>query len=219
MSDNVEYNKYLSGKTVCIAGPGSSILETKNNGLLIDSYDVVVRLNRSLPLREDTIEYTGQKTNVLYNSLCQEMGNIINIPLIKSSVEWLVCPYPYKAPFSSDIDRFVRKNQERIRFAKMDLKYYNSIENKLNTRPNTGLLAILDVLSSDIKSLHITGISFMKGGYLKSYRKDTEKEIFNRMHAHGNHSQPPQIQLLKEMLLGNPIVSLDDTLKKILLES
>ena len=63
MSDNSEYNSYLSGKSVCIAGPGSSILETKDNGSLIDSHDVVIRLNRSLPLNEETLEYTGKKTN------------------------------------------------------------------------------------------------------------------------------------------------------------
>ena len=62
------YQKYLCGKNVAIVGPASSIVRT-NSGRLIDTFDVVVRLNKSLPLTRKLIPDIGSRTDILYNSL------------------------------------------------------------------------------------------------------------------------------------------------------
>jgi len=47
---------------------------------------------------------------------------------------------------------------------------YNRYDNILKSRVNTGFMAILDILSYDIKELYIKGFTFFQDGYVSSYR-------------------------------------------------
>ena len=86
----------------------------------------------------------------------------------------------------------------------------------MGTRPNTGVLAILDLLSAEIKQLYITGITFFKGGYIKEYRNYSEASVLKRMSEHGNHQQEPQIDFMKKILLDDNRVVIDKSLKEVL---
>ena len=218
MQARKEYKNFLAGKTVCLAGPAPSIRDVvPKQGSSIDDYDVVVRINKSLPVPENLTEFVGSKTNVLYNCLNQspEAGGYVNIPYLESEIDWLVCPYPDKPPFSIDIKNFNNRNCDRIKFTIFDLEEYNLLESDMKTRPNSGVLAILDLLSCDIKELYITGITFFKGGYIKEYRNYTEKEILKVMAAHGNHDPKPQLEYMKEVLKKDNRVKMDKFLEEI----
>lgn len=214
---NKEYKKYLKGKTVCLAGPAPSILKQEQGGH-IDSFDEVVRLNKALPLLNKNKKYYGSKTTILYNCLNKdpESGGFLHIPYLEEELEWLVCPYPDKPPFSFDINYFKTVNKNRINFSYFNLEYYNKLEKSMGTRPNSGVLAILDLLSAEIKQLYITGITFFKGGYIKEYRNYSETGILKRMSEHGNHQQEPQINFMKNVLLNDSRVVMDNSLKQIL---
>ena len=88
----------------------------------------------------------------------------------------------------------------------------------MNTRPNTGIGAILDLLSYDIKELYITGITFFKGGYCSTYRPYNEQDVLNRMDATGNHNQHNQFDYMRNILLNDKRVKVDESLNNILSE-
>lgn len=62
------YAHFLKDKTVALVGPSESISGT-NKGHIIDKFDIVVRLNKSLPLPSKLAADIGTKTDILYNSL------------------------------------------------------------------------------------------------------------------------------------------------------
>lgn len=216
-----EYVEFLKGKKVCVVGPAPSVLDIKpEQGQKLEEYDVIVRLNRSLPIPVNLTKSLGTRTDVLYNCLNPdpESGGYINIPYLEEEIEWLICPYPRKPPFGNDIENFERQNVERIKFTTFDLQLYNLIEKEIKTRPNTGMLAILDLLSCEIEELYITGITFFKGGYIKEYRNYNEAQVLARMAAHGNHRQEPQIEYMKKVLSSDNRVKMDKYLKEIVYE-
>ena len=52
MHNRTDYKNFLKGKKVCLVGPSATIknLSQKNK---IDSYDVVVRINKALPVHDN----------------------------------------------------------------------------------------------------------------------------------------------------------------------
>lgn len=219
ISKREEYKKYLSGKRVCLVGPAPSVKQVEPaQGKQIDDYDVVVRINKSLPVPEDLQKFAGTKTDVLYNSVDQveESGGRLDIPFLEKEIDWLVSPYPSKHPFSINIKNFLNTNRDRLNFTTFELDQYNDLELKINTRPNSGVLAILDLLSCDISELYITGITFFKGGYVEGYRDQTEEEALKLMARSGYHRIPPQIDYMKGILSSDTRVKMDRFLEEII---
>jgi len=214
-----QYKTYLKGKTVCLVGPASSIKDLSQKDL-IDSYDVVVRINKALPVHKNLHDSSGTKTNVLYNCLDPdpESGGHLHIGYLQEEIDWLICPYPSIQPFSSNIQNFINCNMDRLKFCTFEKEYYTKLASEMGTRPNSGVLAILDLLSCDIKELYITGITFFKGGYAKEYRYHNEESVMERMRAHGNHVQAPQISFMKTVLKNDDRVKMDMFLKEALSE-
>jgi len=214
----MRYTDYLDNKTVAIVGPAPTVKEVENNLDIINSCDIVVRLNRSLPVHENLANFIGNRTDVLYNCMDEdpESGGYLHIPYLAQEVDWLIGAYPLKTPFASNILKFKNRNNGRINFDVFDLQYYDHLEECMGTRPNTGILAILDLLSKNIKSLYITGFTFFKGGYAREYRNYNEEQVLKRMRDHGNHSQEPQFRYVKHILASDDRVKTDEFLHKIL---
>lgn len=221
MLEREKYRQYLSGKRVCLVGPAPSVKEVQPaQGSQIDCYDVVARINKSLPVPESLKEFAGSKTNVLYNCVDQQenSGGRLDISFLQKEIDWLVSPYPSKPPFSFNIKNFVNMNRGRINFTTFDYDRYNDLELKMKTRPNSGVLAILDLLSCDISELYITGITFFRGGYVKEYRDQTEEETLRLMASGGNHHIEPQIDYMKVVLSTDERVKMDCFLREIVYE-
>lgn len=214
-----KYCEYLKDKRVVIVGPAPSILNSKQQHL-IDSYDVIVRLNRALPLPEHLKVDIGSRTDVLYNCMnpSNECGGKIDTELLnKLGVKFLVSPYsPLKNNyrFKKDIEQFLKKTPS-VLFCHIDPDYFNKLL-KLMQLPNTGICAILDLLQQDIKELYITGFTFFKGGYIKEYRPYNEQQVLARMDKYKLHDQDKQLRYMKKKLLNDTRVKLDDKLREIL---
>ena len=71
---NVQLKEYLEGKTVAFVGP-APYLKGTNTGELIDSYDVVVRIQHGIPNNEDY----GSRTDIIQSCLNDNYGP----PLLK----------------------------------------------------------------------------------------------------------------------------------------
>lgn len=221
------YNNVLKNKRVCIVGPSPS-LKNSNQGGFIDSFDIVVRVNRGFPVSVDT-EDIGSKTSIHYHCLNTDEysgGKVYLDELHKSNVI-LSCPYPKNVfPFHADIVKFEKDNQERVKYHYIDTDFYMKCADLIGTRPNSGVCAIIDLLCFNIKSLHVTGFTFFKDGWRKSY-KDT-KQVFGEekgktildewltSNFNGNHFQKPQEDLIREIYLNDDRITIDDTMKEIL---
>ena len=221
------YLKYLKGKRVVVVGPAPSIVGSKQREF-IDSFDIVVRLNKAVPVPLTLIDDIGTRTDVLYNCMnpSEECGGQINVKNLRNNgVKFLVAPYgpittidKRYTRFKSDIYNFITNNSEDdLAISHIDSDYFKSLL-KIMKLPNTGVNAILDLLSTEISELYITGFTFFKGGYYKEYRRYNEKEVLDRMNKYGLHDQEKQMLHMKDVLLNDARVKMDKTLMEIIME-
>ena len=217
------FQKLLLNKRVVIVGPAPSIINS-TQGEYIDSFDIVVRINKAIPIPEYLKKDIGSRTDILYNCLNSKSdnGGEIELEIIKK-LKYICCPYPPIYPFKKDIDTFMeqfikRDKENKINFRHVDTKFYLKTVREMNTRPNSGIAAILDLLQFSLKELYITGFTFFKGGYYKEYRSYSETEVLERMKKIGNHDQKLQIKYMKKIFLKDNRIIMDKELKKIILD-
>jgi hypothetical protein len=214
---NRQYNDFLKGKSVVIVGP-ASYLEGRGLGEFFDSFDVVVRLNRSFPVT-NTNDY-GTRCDIRYHNMSQNnaQGGPLDIDLMLSlGVKYVSSPFPkHMDYFHNDIVECERQlSGSGIEFHHWsDLEQFLTFHMLLNTRPNIGTCAILDLLNYDIKSLHVSGITFFKDGYNSQY-SDRDDDLVPAYHANGvaNHAQKPQKQLIKLIGEFDSRITFDDEVK------
>ena len=90
-----KFLEYLKNKRVVIVGPAPTMVDSKQHDI-IESYDVVVRLNRALPILEKLKPDIGSRTDILYNCMnpSNECGGTIDIELLqRENIKVLVSPY------------------------------------------------------------------------------------------------------------------------------
>jgi len=216
---NQLYHDFLHNKTVALIGPAESITGTQK-GHVIDQFDIIVRLNKSLPLPEKLREDIGSRTDVLYNSL-----NVSDFPgenkfqssfLKKHDIKFLSCPYPIEMDvFQKDILNYIQRNKFEMPFRCVSLKKHKSLEQSIQTRPFTGVSAIVDLLSYPIKYLYISGLDFYYSKYYSSYRRISKQQQKNNQNNY-IHQSKPQINLLKHLSLFDDRIILDKFLDQLL---
>jgi len=88
-----KYSKFLKGKKVVIVS-GSPYIIGSNQGKLIDSYDIVVRVNQGYFACDKMKSDIGCRTDILYTSLSSfpGCGMDMNIKKVKNIFKWIVCP-------------------------------------------------------------------------------------------------------------------------------
>lgn len=214
------FQQMISGKRIIIVGPSISVQKC-GLGSFIDSFDVVIRLNKSLPIPPHMYEHIGKKTDILYNS-CNTTdypgeNRLDPIFFKQNGVHYLRCPYPPIPPFRKDIKGFQGRNRNRLPFGHIDTDYYKRLQYNLGTRPYTGTCAISDLLRFDVKELFVMGMDFYTYKYAQYYRRISEKNLFEKRKNYV-HEREPQIDLVRRFYLLDNRVVVDNILDKILLE-
>jgi len=165
-----QYNELLKDKKVIIVGPSPS-LEGKGMGEYIDSFDVVVRINKAFPIEKGLESDIGSRTDIHYHCLHTHpaCGGPVFYDEMKLENVFVSCPYgKYISPFHGDITRFENINKKyNLPFHILNSEYYLEIANMVGTRANSGTLTILDLLCYDVKELHITGFTWFRDGWRK----------------------------------------------------
>lgn len=226
---DLQYNEFLKDKKVIVVGPSPS-LEGSGKGNQIDDYDIVVRINKAFPVEEGLESDIGSRTDIHYHCLHTNpaCGGEIFYEEMKNQNVLVSCPYPkYIGPFYGDVISFEKENKKwKLPFHCINDDYYIGIANMLHTRPNSGTMAIMDLLAYDLKELHITGFTWFRDGWRKSYKdhceifgeeegkRKREKELSGEFD--GNHKQKPQEDLVREIYLNDDRVFIDDVMKSIL---
>ena len=232
MSKNILFELF-SGKKVAIVGPAMYMTDSKL-GDEIDSYDTVVRLNRSCESIEKYSDDIGSRTDVLYSCLIEKPANagIIDIEKYKSYGIKLICAPPAsnmkglsnETRFHDLIDiEKIKMLNEHIPIRLVDHEFHNKLAISVNCRPNTGYMAIYDILRMDPSMLGIYGFSFYLDGFIKGVKSGiineqnkTEVEFAEQCFKSKRHVQKNMWEFAKNTLLNNNKVRLDPTLKKIL---
>jgi len=217
------YYNFLYDKKIALVGPSNNTLDT-NQGNLIDSYDLVIRLNKTFEIPLNIQKDVGRRVDVLYNSM-----NISDYPkendltqkriynLKNNGCKYISCPYPFIYPFENDILRFLDNNQNKIPYHIINLNLYKYLVNSIKGRPYTGTCAIMDLISFPIKELYITGIDCYISKYYKEYRQISNNKLAN-LRDNNIHNNYSQLMFIKKLACINKKIKLDNFLKKFFFE-
>jgi len=224
-----DYLSYISNKKVALVGP-ASYLNTLNIGKLIDSYDIVVRVNRGLDVISNYPENVGTKTDILYNCGIKKMdnGGDLNIEFYKSQgVKWIsTIPYSdyngncHNNSLHSMVDKnFIDEAKANFNFHLMDWHNYSHINKHVKCRSNTGFAAIFDLLNHKPSELFICGYSFYLDSFIKGYKDGCdrdEEEFAKQCFVSKRHVQPSQWGYLKKIFSKEKKLTADSVLSQIL---
>lgn len=216
---------YLKDKRVVIVGPADYV----NNNELINSFDVIVRINKGYNMINTNKH--GNRTDILYHIANQHEENGGKIPL-DNNIKHIKFVYPVLDLYDDSSFKNIGTLRDYIKIY-YDKKIYKQIKNKCSiideftylnfekeceSRPNSGLCAILDLLNYDIKELYITGFTLFQTNYDSSYRnvvegsEETSKKALERMKQHNFHNQKKSAEIYKNNILKNDKVKHDEEL-------
>ena len=185
------YSYYLKEKNIIIVGPADYV----NHGKFIDSFDVVVRINRGHNMINDPNKY-GKRTDILYHCVSQNNEDGGKIPE-DNNIKFIKFTFPNNKNKYGGGEKYHYNNiKMKDNMLIVDHKKYLRFENKIQTMPNAGTTAIWDLLNYDIKTLYIIGFTLFQTDYSKSYREkvygqtnNTGLAALNAMKNTGNHNQ------------------------------
>ena len=210
---------YLYNRSVIIVGPSETLIG-KKGGNWIDNHDVIVRLNRSLPLARKRDRDVGSRTDIMYNSLntTDHPGKNLLDPnmMLNEGLRVMISPYPPINPFYKDHVAYLAQNNGVIPFRYIDRRFFSNLEKTIGCRPYTGVMAIFDLLRFPIKELHITGMDFYMYNYVREYATVSEEKL-KRLRTNHIHQAEPQIRWIRKVYLSDTRLKVDSILKEILL--
>lgn len=215
--DDRAFREFLKGKTVVVVGPADHV----NDGEKIDSFDVVVRLNKGIELVEKNPEKYGRKTNVVYCAETNCYGTINKVKNHKADFIKFTFPKIENEDLVHPLGNHVIKSYKELQFDDNMLMTkkdeYLDFEKELQTRPNCGTLAIWDLLKYEIKSLYITGITFNMTEYSKDYRDEGKLNVGKNnedVYANKLHNVSSMARYCKNKVVTDPLVSYDKEFKE-----
>lgn len=235
---NAEYAKLLKGKRVIMVSHAASMVGSKKADF-IHSYDLVVRINDSVPVPDGLEEDIGTRCDILYSSLAPQFRvtkDKLYQPLLDAGVKVICRPTPLKMP-----------RIDEIRLSSHDVTYwYDRLETALegvdigvrivgqepyrrhtiNTNgklPLTGFASLWDLLEFDIEEVYMIGFNFFVGGSYEQYHANPKSKNQIEAWKEGTglyrgryHIVAPQIRYLKELIKKDSRINYDKTLKDVL---
>jgi hypothetical protein len=246
-----DFGRLLSGKDVVIVGPAET-LRGKAQGERIDAHDLVVRFNTAIhyiPFAPALAGDIGTRTDILYCNNEVIIRQILFQEAIThekfrracevGGIKYLVSTnngFTFPAPDEPEprcrseylaFDLFLKQQGLGMGF-----RMLHSTSARARTLLNgytgrTGFLAILDLLSYDIRRLAITGMTFYhSGGHL--FLKDSAGELHPMKDHRGlespervkGHNSYSELEIMRRLArLYGPRLQLDEPLQKLLDDS
>tara|TARA_Y100001937_G_scaffold21799_1_gene30782 strand:+ start:1796 stop:2515 length:720 start_codon:yes stop_codon:yes gene_type:complete len=213
------FHDLIHNKKVALVGPGRT---TTDNYKKVEDADTVVRCGLTIPVLPQYKKFYGYRTDIVYNSLdnCEIAGGLIQelIPIWKKESIKLVCnTYPTDEYFyPNSIAPHNNKVSNYFPVKKLNSDLYFSYKNKLNSRPNSGFCAFMDVFNMSPKSLYIVGIDFFRSLAFDRYKGSiggwTHKDFKNDMdpgYSNNHHHPDKQFKVFKNMCSKFPEIEVD----------
>lgn len=211
---------FFIGKTVAIVGPADSALEIKN-GSYIDTFDIVIRINKGIEIADRYPEFLGTKTDILVHGLSQNTCGKIDKKLWKKKgVIYTIYPENYDCSLNfSALMQYFTQDKVYLKIQQPSKKYYSTFRDKLgNSFPNSGFSSIYYVLNSKPKKVFITGFTFYKTPYVNEYASSVGNEnILDEILRTNYHNPNNDFDLFKNMIKESSLeIEVDNQLKSIL---
>jgi len=214
-----EYLQSIRGKKVIIVGP-AGYLQGKGLGEWIDSFDLVVRVNHAVPVAFP--EDYGARTDVLYHILSHRNPALSHKTLVDRSevLEWKKAGIKWLVSRHSAISKRVREIgpviNSLVPWCCMHHTFYAKAKMTIGSKsPNTGIAAIMHLLSVNIRSLHIVGFDLYKTGVYPGYGDVGENEDALEINDRW-HDTNAQVAYLKTLIKRDNRVHIDEHLSEIL---
>ena len=217
-----KYKKYLKGKRVALVGPAWHTKNTKQHDL-IESYDVVVRLNDGFLFAENFKEDLGDRTDIIYISLSmlqfkQKMFTKKKLIDIKEDVKWIsitsASVHKSCAMRLLNVDKNKRPSVycvEKDRYGDVRKMVKNAKKKESNKKKLTaGMVSIYDLLQYEIKELYITGITFYHKGNVKKNRQ--YRSGLGRRWVKENHDFHEELIVFSSLCKKDKRIVCDDVL-------
>ena len=229
----MNYNELIKDKKVTLVGPARYMM---NSGLgkKIDEDDVVIRLNRGVELTKEYSLDIGERTDVLYSCLIEKPANAgkIDVDLLEELGVKMICAPPHSdfkgishyTQYHELVDLHkIKRISEEIPMRIVEHDFHTDLALEVSCKPNTGFLAIYDLLRFNPKKLSIYGFSFYLDGFITGCKEGvegeqglTEEQFALKCFNSKRHNQKNMWLYAKSTLLENPTIHLDSTLEKIL---
>ncbi|MHA8106361.1 glycosyltransferase family 29 protein [Aquirufa sp. 5-AUSEE-100C1] len=217
--ENFRFSDYKN-KTIAIVGPAATALE-KKNGSYIDSFDIVIRINRSIDRYIEQAAFLGNKTDVLFSGLDEDplngCGEIKPVEWIQKGVKKVVFPL-YGRNFNGVLNKFIANSKGELKISCIDKFMYAEILKDLGGyRPTTGFAALYLMSRAEYKQLYITGFTFYRTPYQDEYKiVDSIEDFKNIIDKNKIHNTEYEYEWFKKKYITSPNMMIDDGLKKIL---
>ena len=218
MQPEKNYSEYLKNKSVILVGP-ARYLVGQNKGEEIDNFDIVVRMNTSLPIPKKYEKDLGSRTDVLYHRLS---GNIF--PTAEDIKNWNDVGVKWVVTKAQKTNNRSKKFKDLIKNYDIawetSYKVADEIKKYVERTPNQGLITILHLLNYSIKSLMVMGCDFYATGYHLGYKGITSEKEIEKIRVKSRegklHNNPSQIIYLSKIWKDEPRFDVDEVLEKIL---
>jgi hypothetical protein len=230
----MNYKQLIKDKKVALIGPAQYLVGSKH-GKEIDNNDVVVRINRGIELIDKHEEDIGKRADVLYSCLIEKPANAgkVNGKTLKEKygVQFLCAPPESTFEGIAPETKFhhlvnmdtVNEVLEHMPVRIVEHKLHTILAKKVNCRPNTGFLAIYDLLNQSPKKLSIYGFSFYLDGFMPGCKEGiiqeqnkNEEQFANQCYTSKRHVQKNMWSFAQQTLLNKENIYLDPVLNKIL---
>lgn len=212
----------FKGKRVALVGSANSAY-LKKNGEFIDSFDVVVRVNKGVEQIDMYSDYIGKRTDVLFHSLNLGDDPYTNSPLTLelwhiNKVKHIQYSYHYSYRDSFQLKKFLKVTKGKLKIGVMNKKFHNLNFSAVEPYyPTNGFIALNTILNSDPHELFVTGITFFKTPYVSGYREGDEKYWKNFFQNNiANHNPNSEfLHVLRKYRSSSNILKVDETLNEI----
>jgi hypothetical protein len=181
-------SKIYYGKKVAVVGPADSAFDHEN-GNVIDNYDYVIRLNKTLVTwNPENEKYLGSKTDILIHNFYENVdsggGGPLDWKLFKKfGVKYLIQPRYDKKGWRLMFNYFKKYLNTKESIYVFPKKLFNSITRSFGSyHPTRGYYALHSVLSVQCEEILITGFTFFKTPYAKGYRDNVRDMKANQKH-------------------------------------
>ena len=191
-----------TNKKVAIVGPAATIVGS-GLGEYIDSFDTIVRLNKSVPLNKSLSGDIGSSTDVLYHSLDKlaktVSHNYLNIDeYVKAGLKGFVASCRVNWITRDNLKVFYDLNTSQsdkgIYEDRIPTRTISPLIRKLEesgTIPNTGMVAIKHLLTYKTKKLFVCGFDFYDTYYYEGYatgryRRKNSINMYHDIEQHRN---------------------------------
>jgi len=229
MATTKQYYNCIKGKSVVVVGP-AHYLAGSGQGALIDSYDLIVRLNSSFPLPAGLKKHIGSRTDIIYH-VGKNHDKILNSQdidiMLKDGIGWFVSKHNESNKRTKYLGMVLNG---RVPWITISKGFRRRIKDKMaGSPPNIGMIAVTHLLASKIKELHVTGFDFYRTkdhyypGHVEEYKYIIQKGI-NATAPQGKelkvsrHRQDRQMKYFAGMLKGDKRLSADENIMRLLKE-